>query len=333
MVVALLMVSLSVYVTADATASLRAILNAELEPLKKQVEMAPGRHAISTDASSLSQVDTTRVTSGYLNILLGTDTACLPVTAVVRVQLGVCYQGGVRVNDDQSTQYFLMNTVQKLANRNAQWVQNIYTDADCAIDAGFSSNPTTFYEGCGTLQLDSVGTGGVILQIFLQAQGVDVPATASQYATVTYDTGFDALPAASLVPASWYVSSFWKTSSACTNQATANPPIFIIATPVAVMAPCPAPTSCTDIGVSSPALLYGESVSQDCVTVTPQATGYNMVTQWTGGDPQQVKKRTEVPRRTRRTPHPRPHLVTNTTHARGLAVPSARAPSPTSRWR
>jgi len=48
--------------------------------------------------------------------------------------------------------------------------------------------------------------------------------------------------------------------------------------------------ACTNLRHFAWLASWGETWTEGCITVTPQTNGYMMVTQWTGGDPQQVKR-------------------------------------------
>ena len=52
---------------------------------------------------------------------------------------------------------------------------------------------------------------------------------------------------------------------------------------------CTANVACTDIRAKYQNFVgWGATWTEGCVTVAPKTNGYMMVTQWTGGDPQQV---------------------------------------------
>jgi hypothetical protein len=108
------------------------------------------------------------------------------------------------------------------------------------------------------------------------------------FATVTFDADFDALPAAASVSSTWKALSIYGTADACAQRSTTTP-TFFAASPVAVMDTCAVDYGCTNIiyGVSF-ASGWGATFVEGCLTVTPQTSGYMMVSQWTGGDPQQV---------------------------------------------
>jgi len=267
------------------------------------------------------QSTTTRMTSGFLTMTLGTDTACTPVTAVIRVALGVCAQQGNSNTDDQSNnRRYVMNFVEQTGT-NAQLMQAQYSDSACTslihqplgpsytIGVGYvdyvSYSLVSFVAGCGLVALgDIVGyLSGASNSLRHGANddlgqpsydtgmpGLGLPSPLPKYATVTYDAGFNALPAASSVSATWKAVAVYANGVACAQPAT-NTPVFFIATPVAVMDTCTANVACTDIRSEYSYFSgWGATWTEGCITVAPQTSGYMMVTQWTGGDPQQVRE-------------------------------------------
>jgi len=285
----------------ETTTPMRAYFNAAMKTVKEQTETSG--HAVASVVRQL-QADTTLVMTGFLTITLGSYAACMPVTGVIRVQLGVCAQQGDDPNDDTQTQFYHMNYVEKKGAR-SQLKQNIFWDSTCS---SVKKNYTvaSFFEGCGVLQVDTSGHAGQSLEYGLNDDagydatlhkgepGLGLPPLKFDgklhltYATVTYDAGFYAIPAATAVSTTWRAFSIYANADACAQPAT-NAPVFFAATPVAVMDTCTVNVACTNLNHFAWLADWGETWTEGCITVTPQATGYMMVTQWFGGDPQQVK--------------------------------------------
>jgi len=231
------------------------------------------------------------IKSGFVTMTLGTDTACTPVSSIIRVALGVCAQQGNSNNDDYvNNRQYVMNYVLRTGN-NAQLVEETYIDSACSTPHNAYA-VASFVEGCGLLQVDDFQTGFNddlgYLSSGTGAPGLGLQSPLPKYATVTIDAGFNALPAASSVSATWKALSIYAHGDACAQPAT-NAPVFFAATPVAVMDTCTVNVACTDIRVEYQNLgRRGATWTEGCVTVAPKTTGYMMVTQWTGDDPQQV---------------------------------------------
>jgi hypothetical protein len=281
-----------------------------------------GNKKDTTPARQL-QGTTTRITSGFVTMTLGTDTACTPVTAVIRVALGVCAQQGNSNDDDQSNdRRYFMNFVDQTGT-NAQLMQAQYSDSDCTkpiyhpfgslylggvgyLDYSVDYPLVSFAAGCGLVALDSgVGRFIPVSNTLYYGEnddlghpsygtgkpGLGVPHItydSPKYATVTFDAGFNTLPAASSASGTWKALSIYAHGDACAQPAT-NAPVFFAATPVAVMDTCTVNVACTNLNHFTSLADWGETWTEGCITVTPQTSGYMMVTQWFGGDPQQVK--------------------------------------------
>ena len=300
----------------ETTTPMRAYFNAAMKTAKEQMETSG--HAAASVVRQL-QADSALVMTGFLTITLGSHAACMPVTGIIRVQLGVCAQQGDEINDDYVGSY-VMNYVEKKGAR-SQLKQNIFWDSMCR-SAMSNHTVASFFEGCGVLQVDNHFDAGKSLAYGLNDDagnptttgkpGLGLPPLLNYfgklhptYATVTYDAGFDALPAATAVSTTWRAFSIYANADACA-QPTTNTPVFFAAGPVAVMDTCTAHVGCTNLRHNYPYVAaWGETWTEGCITIAPQTSGYMMVTQWTGGDPQQVKRRTAAWTRTNQwhTPH------------------------------
>ena len=223
--------------------------------------------------------------SGYLNIIEGTATGCTPVTGVVRVALGVCVK---------SNSVYVMNYILPTATTGS-WYQDQYSDAACATTPiSHDLQAIAYRGGCGKLFLAGAAATGLL--------------TTGVFSTISIDSGFDPVPAASLVPASWGYTAMWSSADACATPTVASPPTLLVAKPVAPNAQCPATVDCASTSSASPTYLYGPVTSVGCSTVTPQATGYFASLTWTGA-PAEVRVRVRAWTRPRRTYHACPLLA------------------------
>jgi len=235
-------------------------------------------------------------------MLLGTDTGCTPVTGVVRVQLGVCAQQGNLLDTSYDQEYALYYVEPTGIYSTLRVVY--YSDSACTVPVRESQPRRVAYftGGCGHLNVDADLTiAGVSLSrganddlnSGLHEPGLQLPAPLPKYATVTFASSPDAIPAVSSVSATWKALAIYANAVSCARAGlTTNWPVLFVATPVAVMDTCTANVQCTDIGLTSDSQYrsfsdWGSSWAEGCVTVTPQTSGYMMVTLWTG-DPQQV---------------------------------------------
>jgi len=245
---------------------------------------------------------TTTVTTGFVTISFGTDTACTPVSAVIRVQLGVCVQEGtaVVVHDDMGGERinkpsYAISYVQSTGTT-AQLLQDEYSDAACATAPVHTYTLVTFSQGCGLVQVDrfnvpslQYGANDDLGGYGSGKPSLGLPSPLPKYATVTYDAGFYALPATTSVSGTWKAVAVYANADAC-DQPTTNTPVFFAATPVAVMDTCTVNVACAGIEDIRAWSFWGSTYTEGCITVTPQASGYMMVTQWTGEDPRQVRR-------------------------------------------
>jgi hypothetical protein len=200
------------------------------------------------------------LTYGFLNFIQGTTTGCTPVTGVVRVQLGVC----ARVAGTATPSY-AWNYVKSTAT-SAVWYQDTFSDALCATPAKSSTPMVTLTRtGC-----QKVKVNGALNHL-----------TDGAYATVTLDYEYDAVPAASSLPASWVYTATWANNKACADPAH-NYPTLLVASPLPPSATCPPTVSCGAASPSGPSSVYGTTFDSGCSTITPQDTGYMTLTQWTG---------------------------------------------------
>ena len=301
--------------TATAAAALAATTSGSDNNEKQQrQQIVPEVGTTASEASAARQLQsgTTQLTSGYLNIILGSSKACMPVSGIIRVRLGVCAQQPLQFFDVDGALFtaYSMQYLQKTGNSYV-WVSQWYTDAACTavLQVSRSSpNVATVDGGCSYIRNGfpqfafpslTVSTSNINFNLYVPA-----------YATVTYDAGYDAFPATSSVPASWYTFSIYANAAACA-QPTSNPPIFTYAYPLAIMASCPVNAACVDTSGIATLNQFGPSGSQGCVTVTPQATGYRLVSQGTG---QQVIRDTHSVRHDS-------HAVTNAARPRPLFPP------------
>jgi hypothetical protein len=215
--------------------------------------------------------------SGFLNIIEGTATGCTPVTGVVRVALGVCFE----TKSASGTTIYAMNYVEiptaaTIVSTGAYvlWLQDQFSDDKCATPALFNGNDLQmlFYRfgggklfGCGKLSLSAIA--------LLTDESV--------YYTVTIDAGFDPVPAASMVPQSWGYTAMWADAGACAQPTIFSPPTLLVAKPIAANGHCPATVDCAATASTSPMASYGPVTSVGCSTVTPQAKGYFASLSWT----------------------------------------------------
>jgi len=233
----------------------------------------------------------------------GTDTACTPVTAVVRVALGVCAQQGNSNNDDYvNHRFYSMNYVLQTGT-NGTLIQATYSDSTCTTPATSPYNDApsfavvSYAVGCGLLHVVGAYSVGTRSSLTLGANddfnfpttgtgvpGLGLPSLDSKYAIVTLDAGFNALPAAATVSGTWKAVSIYADGDACAQPET-YAPAFFIARPVAVMDTCTVINGCTDLRFKySYFSNWGATWTEGCVTVAPQTSGYMMVTEWVGGE-------------------------------------------------
>jgi len=302
----------------------RTFLTNAVETVKQRINMASVAPVVQAGTGYV-------VKSGFVTITIGTDTGCVPITGIIKVQLGACAQQADLVHPEYAPTYS-MNYVKRGTGSKDQLLQDTYSDAACtqAVSSGYLL--AALKGGCGKLHADTSGSPGgagySVLDYLLANIGGQ---TINAYATVSYDAGFDALPAASSI-STWYAVATYANADACANPTT-NAPIFFTATyraaiyncdPTQVAAPC---TETYYFGTEATQTVYSQLASYACINVTPQTTGHMMVTQYTG-DQQQVRDAlrglTQAPPVT---------CLVNTTPCLVFFVASAwGGPSPTSLW-
>jgi hypothetical protein len=297
---------------------------------------------LNVETSCLAAAVDTRLTSGFLNVNFGTGEAYTVPRQVIRVRLGVCARQG-NLNGD-GTPLYSAQYVQQTGISSAL-IFNAYSDAACATVPLSSSTVVTFNFG---YSLITNGFGGQYNPYYpyspnainIAGNSLYLFSNINHYATITYDAGYNAFPAleekyfhASAV--TWVTVSVYANAAACA-QPTSNPPIFTYASAsYDIFGSCPSNLACADTNGIGILGYHGSSASIGCVNVIPQTSGTMMVTQWTGGDPQQVKRL--LNERHHRQIRIRMRLENERSSPPPLTyqhcvVSSARGPSPMSRW-